>query len=152
MAPAVPTPSVTDFVASDDLSGRVTLSWTQSSAPGDTSAVVLRRDDRFPTSAMDGEVVFTGSGLTPGAPVVAEDPFTGHGYYTVLVGGDAGFGEGAWAGQNADEGTGLAADGDTDESVDLTEGPGGCGCDNGSGVAGWVGLVGALAALRRRRW
>ena len=141
--------SVVDFVATDDQPGEVGLSWTQPDGAGSTSAVVVRRDDRFAIDAADGQVVYTGSGLLPGMPVTASDPLVGHAYYTVLVGTDAGFGVGAMAGANADEGTGLSG-GDGVTPINVSSGPG-CGCNAASGGAyagaAWV----AAMALSRRR-
>ena len=142
--------SVLNFVATDDQEGEVGLSWTQPEAEGFTSAVVVRRDDRFAIDAADGTVVYTGSGLLPGLPVSASDPFVGHAYYTVLVGSDSGFGVGATAGANADEGTGLGG-GDGVAPIDVSSGPG-CGCAAASGGAyGSAALVAAVALFRRRR-
>ena len=142
--------AVADFAASDDQVGQVTLTWTQPAVAGTTAAVVLRRDDRFPENAGDGEVVSTLSGLTPGEAVQAIDPFVGHAYYTVLAGGDEGFGAGAVATANADEGTGLATDGDGGgDDVVLT--PEGCGCASDAGVPGGSIAAFALAALGLRR-
>ncbi len=141
---------VADFSASDDEVGKVTLSWTMPTAGGATAAVVVRRDDRYATADADGTVVYTGTGLVPGAPVTADDPFVGHGYYTVLLATDSGYAEGATAGVNADEGTGLADDGVKDDAVDLT-GDTGCGCDAGNAASGLLGLGLAAAALARRR-
>ncbi len=140
--------AVSDFVATDDQEGSVGLSWTQPSSAGTTSAVVVRRDDAFATNAAEGVVVYTGTGLVPGEPVAAADPFVGHAYYTVLVGGDAGFFEGAVAGANADEGTGLGDD--AGAPIDLTSGPD-CGCDAASGPAAGLAAGAALLALYRRR-
>lgn len=140
--------AVSDFVATDDQEGTVGLTWTQPSTAGTTSAVVLRREDAYANNAAEGVVVYTGSGLVPGEPVAAADAFVGHAYYTVLVGGDAGFFEGAVAGANADEGTGLGDD--AGEPLDLSTGPE-CGCDTTTGSGAALAAGAALLTLRRRR-
>jgi hypothetical protein len=155
-APAGETFTIDDFLASDELSERVELSWTQPAAAAATAAVVVRRDDRYPTDREDGEVVWSGP-ATPGEAVLATDASAG-GYYAVFAGGDAGWMTGAVEGDNADMGTALDADGDgLYDGGPADDGPvvlgGGCGCDAGNAGAG--ALLGAAASvlvlLRRRR-
>jgi MYXO-CTERM domain-containing protein len=148
---------VADFAASDDEIERVTLSWTQPDAPGATTAVVVRRDDRYGEARDDGEIVFVANDLTPGETIVAIDTFVGEGYYAVYTGDGTTFTRSAVEGENADRGTGLT-EGDADVTGDeLLVKQEGCGCATsgrapGPGAFGW--LAAALAGLvvtRRRR-
>lgn len=153
--------AITDFAATDDLDGKVSLSWTQPVDSRAESAIVVRREDRFPESRSDGEVVYNGS-VVPGAPVSAEDPTTGTWYYAVFAGGDAGFFSGAVEGANADLGTGLGdppndgpGTGPGDDDDDKLALSGTCGCastgDADRAALAWLLAAGGLFAIRRRR-
>ncbi|MES2641572.1 MAG: M36 family metallopeptidase [Myxococcota bacterium] len=146
---------IDDFVASDDLAERVELAWTQPDDTRASEAVVVRRDDRFPTDRDDGDVVWTGA-ATPGGAMTATDASAG-GYYAVFAGGAEGWLSGAVEGENADQGAAIDEDGDglfgdpDTGGVVLT---GDCGCDAGSGAGGGSLLAlaaGVLAFARRRR-
>lgn len=152
---------IDDFQATDDLDGKVTLTWTQPDDPRAQRAIVVRRDDRFPENRDDGEVVYNGV-LSPGQAVTADDPSTGTWYYAVFAGGDVGYLTGATEGANADQGTGLdqgEPGGDTPGENPEKDGEklalsGACGCAS-TGDAGAASLFGLLAGtglvLRRRR-
>ncbi len=146
---------IDDFLATDDLSERVEVSWTQPDDATATDAVVVRRADRFPESKDDGDVVWSGA-ATPGQILTATDAGAG-GYYAVFAGGDAGWMTGAVEGANADVGAAVDENGDglydgapVDDTVVLS---GDCGCDTGSGSTGVLvaAAAGALALARRRR-
>ena len=150
--------TIDDFVASDDETGKVTMSWTQPLDTRATDVVVMRGADGYPQTRDEGEIAWSGE-AAPGTPMSVEDPVTGTWYYTAFAGGDDGWLSGATEGANADVGTGLA-DGDqtTDEpGVDPDEKitlPGGCGCASSPGSgAGLLGLLAAtgLLVVRRRQ-
>ena len=151
-------PRVDDFAASDDEVERVTLSWTQPDVEGVSTAVVVRRDDRFGETRDDGEVVFVATDLTPGETIVAIDTYVGEGYYAVYTGDGAAFMTGAVEGENADRGAGLETDAGVDLGGDeLQIKQEGCGCATPTGPQslggfGWVvaAIAGGFAARRRR--
>jgi MYXO-CTERM domain-containing protein len=151
--------AVTDFVASDDLTGTVTLSWTQPAHDDAAAATVVRRADRFAANRDDGDVVFDGA-ADPGTAQVVTDAHVGTAWYAVFVGDGADrWLTGASQGANADQGTGLG-----DGSGDTGGGDGGrelaplgfvresdCGCATGSGPAAGAGWLAAIAFVLRRR-
>lgn len=149
---------VADFSASDDEPGGVTLRWSQ---PGDvraTEALVLRREDRYPANAADGDIVYQGA-IEPGAAADAHDPLVGTAYYAVFVGGAAGWTTSARAPYGADLGTGLIPEEEPPEDTGGDDTPtpppldGDCGCRSaggGAANASWAASL-ALALTRRRR-
>ncbi len=141
--------SVDDFDASDDRVGEVFLRWTQPA--GADEAVVVRRDDRFPLSATDGELVYEGAGESGAAS--ATDPYVGTAYYAVFVGADGVWTSGAVEGGNADVGEGLPNDGglDTDDGNVKLRGSCGCASASGASTVPWLALLGLAALARRRR-
>lgn len=152
---------IDDFQATDDLAGKVTLSWTQPLDERAQRAIVVRREDRFPASKDDGEAVYNGV-LTPGQVVTADDPSTGTWYYAVFAGGDVGYLSGATEGANADQGTGLEGAPGDDTGDPLGGNPDGgkvelsgtCGCastSTGTGLPLLALVAGAGLVLRRRR-
>lgn len=151
--------SVGDFVASDDRMGEVQLSWTQPDDARATDVVVVRRDDRYPTNAEDGRVVYTGTDIPAGEAVTARDPLVGDAYYTVFVGGDAGWTTGSVEGANSDMGLGLDEDGlpgdggpgAEDDAIEISKGGCGCAAPAGGGASVLAGLLALVAVGRRRR-
>ncbi|MDP2307468.1 MAG: M36 family metallopeptidase, partial [Pseudomonadota bacterium] len=134
--------AIDDFVASDDLAERVELAWTQPDDSRASDAVVVRRDDRFPTGREDGHVVWTGA-AAPGSAMTATDASAG-GYYAVFAGGDAGWLAGAVEGDNADVGVALDENGDGlygEEDPDGVLLTGSCGCASGTGAGAGGGAL-----------
>ena len=149
--------SISDFSASDDQEGRVTLSWTQPLDSRATDVVVVRRADAYPATREDGEVAWTGE-AAPGSAMSVEDPVVGTYYYAAFAGGESGWLSGATEGQNADQGTGVEGDTNPDQpGVDETEKitlNGGCGCATtpapAATVLGLLATAGLLMVRRRK--
>jgi MYXO-CTERM domain-containing protein len=146
---------IDDFVASDDQTERVDLTWTQPDDSRATDAIVVRRDDRFPENKDDGTVVWSGT-AAPGAAMTEADASAG-GYYAVFAGGEDGWLVGATEGENADQGAAVDENGDglytggDEDGVVIT---GECGCDAGASAPAGGALLaaaGLLGLVRRRR-
>ena len=147
---------VADFVASDDAPGGVVLTWSQPSDGRALEAIVVRREDSFPTHPEDGVVVFHDA-VNPGSAAEVRDPLVGSAYYAVFTGGADGWTTSARAPYSADRGTGLPEEEVPEEtSGNLEEPPvppsdDACGCGARRGGAGALAAALAVAFLRRPR-
>lgn len=140
--------AVLDFLASDDVIGKVNLTWTQPAAT--TEALVVRRTDRFATSVHDGDVVYNGRDLVGETAIAASDAFEGTAYYAVFTGDGSVWSSGSIEGSNADLGTGLPDDGGGSNVGGLSA-TGDCGCNTTGAAGAWTGIFATLLAARRRR-
>lgn len=142
---------VADFSASDDQVGTVQLRWTQPADSRASSAVVVRRTDRYAASKDDGDVVYEGE-VTPGTVIEVDDPYTGTAWYSVFAGSSAGWGTGATEGENADLGKGLGSDeaGVLDDKTEIGDSV--CACASSDPrLLSLFGVLGAISLARRRR-
>lgn len=162
---------VRDFVASDDQLG-INLAWTNPDKADLTSVKIIGRDDRFPTSIADGDLLLERESPAPGEPDTAGLATEGkESWFLAAFAVDSAGNEsiGAYLGYNADNGTAIGAGGhddtgtgDTDDSATddtgapppIKVGGGSCGCASSSpskpaGLLG-LGLLSGLLLGRRR--
>lgn len=134
--------------------GEVALSWTNPRHAPVSEVVVVRRFDRFPEGADDGDVVFRSE-----APAVGEPDHFVHdvepgGYYAVY-GGDGtswlGWTIEGWNAANVGPVAWLDPDGQERVTASAGELRGGCGCDSAPIGVPWISLLIVPLARRRRR-
>ena len=152
-APATPNNrlAVTDFQATDDVEGGITLSWTQPKFAPVERVVVIRNADAYPQGPTDGAVVATISEIELGTAISVTDTEVSNNteYYYAVYGYDGADWLG-WTmeGWNADSGEtfGLAED-------QIEFAAGGCSCSvptlHPTALSGLFGLL-LFAAARRR--
>lgn len=150
-APATPDNrlGITDFDATRGDDGVVSLTWTAPEHAPLAEIRVLRLAGAYPTSADDGEVVWSSDDVEVDTPItVTDDGAPGNAYYAVYASDGDDWLSWTVPGWNADTVDPAAVDGLPPEVEEAA----GCACNGTPAPASWLWLAGlSLVGLGRRR-